>query len=83
MAAVNESHLALLRAHTWDEAVRRLDSLREELLLQLSKVPAQPHDVWLRGHAFGDMIWGLPDHDRHHAQQLKRARIGGTSPVEV
>jgi hypothetical protein len=82
MGAVNEAHLAPLRAHTWDEAVRRLDSLREELLQRLFQVPAQPDDVWQRGHAFGDMMWGLPDHDRHHAEQIKRVRIGGPAPVE-
>ena len=82
MAPVNEAHLAPLRAHTWDEAVRRLDSLREELLQRLFQVPAQPDDVWQHGHAFGDMMWGLPEHDRHHAEQIKRVRIGGASPVE-
>jgi|SRR5580765_4443061 len=82
MAPVNEAHLAPLRAHTWDEAVRRLDSLREELLQRLFQVPAQPDDVWQRGHAFGDMMWGLPEHDRHHAEQIKRVRIGDPVPVE-
>lgn len=82
MGAVNEAHLALLRAHTWDEAVRRLDSLREELLQRLFQVPALPDDVWQHGHAFGDMMWGLPDHDRHHAEQIKQVRIGGPTPVE-
>lgn len=82
MGAVNEAHLAPLRAHTWDEAVRRLDSLREELTLRLNDVPEQPDDVWQHGHAFGDMMWGLPEHDRHHAEQLKRARMRGTTRAE-
>ena len=81
MAAVNEAHLAPLRAHTWDEAIRRLDSLREELLLRISEVPALPDDVWQRGHAFGDMLWGLPEHDRHHAEQIKRARVGASATL--
>jgi hypothetical protein len=76
MAAVNEQHLAPLRALPWDSAVRRLDSLREQLLLRLNEVPALPDDVWQRGHAFADMLWGLPEHDRHHAEQIKKARIG-------
>jgi hypothetical protein len=80
--AVNEVHLAPLRAHTWDEAVRRMDSLREQLLHRLSQLPAQPDDVWQRGHAFGDMMWGLPEHDRHHADQIKLARLGELVPVE-
>jgi uncharacterized damage-inducible protein DinB len=82
MTPVNEAHLAPLRAHTWEEAVRRLDSLREELLQRLFQVPAQPDDVWQRGHTFGDMMWGLPEHDRHHAEQIKRVRIGDPVPVE-
>jgi hypothetical protein len=79
---INEIHLAPLRAHTWDEAVRRMDSLREQLLLRLSQLPGQPDDVWRRGHAFGDMMWALPVHDRLHAEQIKLARIGDLVPVE-
>jgi len=75
-AVHNEQHLSPLRALTWDSAVRRLDSLREQLLLRLHEVPALPDDVWQRGHAFADMMWGLPEHDRHHAVQIKRARTG-------
>ncbi len=83
MGPVNESHLAPLRAHTWDEAVRRMDSLREELLARLEALPAEPDHVWKQGHAFGDMMWGLPEHDRHHAMQIKNARIGGHAPLEA
>lgn len=75
-SAQNEQHLAPLRALTWDSAVRRMESLREQLLLRLNEVPALPDDVWQRGHAFADMLWGLPEHDRHHAEQIKKARIG-------
>jgi hypothetical protein len=75
-AVQNEQHLSPLRALPWDSAVRRLDSLREQLLLRLHEVPALPDDVWQRGHAFADMMWGLPEHDRHHAVQIKRARTG-------
>jgi len=80
--AVNETHLAPLRAHGWEAAVRRLDSQRELLLIRLSEVPALPDDVWRRGHAFADMMWGLPEHDRHHAEQIKLARIGELLPME-
>lgn len=83
MGLVNESHLAPLRAHTWDEAVRRMDSLRDELLQRLDGVPSEPEHVWKAGHAFGDMMWGLPEHDRLHATQIKNARIGGTPPLEA
>ncbi len=80
--AVNELHLAPLRAHGWDAAVKRLDSQRELLLLRLSEVPALPDDVWRRGHPFADMMWGLPEHDRHHAGQIKQARTGELLPME-
>jgi len=79
---VNEAHLEPLRAHTWDEAVRRMDSLREQLMWRVSQLPAQPDDVWQKAHPFGDMMWGLPEHDRHHAEQIKLARIGELVPVE-
>jgi hypothetical protein len=75
-SAQNEQHLAPLRALPWDSALRRMESLREQLLLRLNDVPALPDDVWQRGHAFADMMWGLPEHDRHHAAQIKKARIG-------
>ena len=82
-AEVNEVHLSPLRAHSWDDAIRRLDSMREQLLLRLSEVPAEPDDVWRRGHPFADMMWGLPGHDRLHAHQIKLARIGANDPVEA
>jgi hypothetical protein len=75
-ATVNEQHLAPLRALSWDSAVRRLESLREQLLLRLHEVPALPDDVWQRGHTFAEMLWALPEHDRHHADQIKKARTG-------
>lgn len=78
----NEAHLSPLRAHSWNDALRRLDTMREQLLLRLSEVPAQPDDVWRRGHPFADMMWGLPGHDRLHASQIKLARIGANDPVE-
>jgi uncharacterized damage-inducible protein DinB len=83
MAPVNAAHLAALGAHTWDEAVRRLEAMREELMRRLHEVPAAPEEVWLTGHAFADTLWGLPAHDRHHAAQIKLARIGDSLPVEV
>lgn len=76
IAAMNEAHLAPLRAHTWDEALRRMDSLRDELMERLARVPAN-EDVWRKGHAFADTMGHLAPHDRHHAQQIKLARIGG------
>jgi hypothetical protein len=81
-ASVNEAHLAPLRAHGWEASLRRLDSQRELLMLRLSEVPALPDDVWRRGHPFADMLWVLPEHDRHHAEQIKLARTGERVPAE-
>ena len=83
MSAVNEAHLAPLRAHTWEEAIRRMDSLRAELMERLAALPAEPAQIWNPGHAFGDMLLSLPGHDRNHAMQIKNARIGGRAPVEA
>ena len=75
LAAVNEAHLAPLRAHTWDEALRRMDALRDELMERLARVAAD-EAAWRKGHAFADTMGHLSQHDRHHAQQIKLARIG-------
>jgi hypothetical protein len=72
---VNEGHIAPLRSLSWDEAVQRLAATRERLLAALLAVPSEPAGVWAAGHAFGAMLLGLPDHDRHHAQQIQQARI--------
>lgn len=76
IAAMNDAHLAPLRGHSWDEALRRMDSTRDELMERLARVPADEH-VWRKGHAFADTMGHLSQHDRHHAQQIKQARIGG------
>ena len=75
MAAVNESHLAPLRAHSWEDALRLLQATREQLVSALVAVPAEPAGVWLPEHPFGAMLHRLPEHDRHHAEQIKDARI--------
>lgn len=80
--ALNEAHLAPLRALSWDDAVRRTDRLRDELVARLLAVPAEPVTPWEHEHAFGAAFWHLPQHDRHHAQQIKLARIGGPAPTE-
>lgn len=76
IAAMNDAHLAPLRDLSWDEALRRMDSLRDELMQRLARVPAD-EEVWRKGHAFADTMGHLAQHDRHHAQQIKLARIGG------
>lgn len=77
MAALNEAHLAPLRTLSWDEALRLLHTTREQLMAALVAVPAERTDVWSETHPFGAMMRSLPDHDRHHAEQIKTARVAG------
>jgi hypothetical protein len=58
----------------WDEAIDRLNTSRRELLESLESVPDEPADVWSPDHTFGRMIYGLPDHDRHHADAIRKWR---------
>ena len=77
MASVNEWHLGELRHLDWDAALRLLQTKRDELVAALVAVPAVPAEVWSPEHPFGRMLHALPEHDRHHAAQIKRVRIEG------
>jgi len=77
MASINEWHLGELRHLDWDAAVRLLQTKRDELMAALAAVPAEPAEVWSPQHPFGRMLHSLPNHDRHHAAQIKRVRILG------
>jgi hypothetical protein len=74
---LNQEHLAALRGSTWDEAVRLLHTTRAELMATLQAVPAEPAGLWSESHPFGAMMSALVVHDRHHAEQIKRARVAG------
>jgi uncharacterized damage-inducible protein DinB len=76
-AAMNEARLAQLREQSWDDAVRLLMTTRAELLERLQAVPAEPGDVWTTSHPFGAILRRLWEHDRHHADSIKNARIAG------
>ena len=73
-ARLNEENLAPLRHHDWDEALRLLHRTRQQLIEELESVPEEPSERWSPDHAFGAMLAGLPPHDRHHADQIKRWR---------
>lgn len=73
-ARINEENLAPLRHHDWDEALRLLNRTRQQLIEELESVPEEPSERWSEQHAFGAMLVGLPPHDRHHADQIKRWR---------
>lgn len=73
-ARTNEQDLAPLRVHDWDAALRLLQTTRQQLLEAIEAVPEQPALRWTIEHPFGEMLWKLPIHDRHHADQIKRWR---------
>ncbi len=73
-ARTNEDDLAPLRAHTWDDALRLLQTTRRQLMEAIEAVPDEPAQRWTVEHPFGEMLWKLPVHDRHHADQIKRWR---------
>lgn len=77
MARMNELHLGPLRPLSWDEAVRLLQATREQLMSALISVSSYPSEMWTDAHPFGAMLRALPVHDRHHAEQIKNARIEG------
>jgi hypothetical protein len=74
MAKVNETTLASLRHHAWDDALRLLHATRQSLLEALESVPDEPAEIWKEEHAFGWMFQRLPAHDRHHAEIIKQWR---------
>jgi hypothetical protein len=71
---INETNLAPLRHHDWEEALRLLHRTRQELMERIESVPEEPAGVWSPEHPFGGMMGGLPPHDRHHADQIKHWR---------
>ncbi len=77
MAEMNARHLAPLRGTSWDDALRLLQTSRERLMSALLEVPAEPAEVWTERHSFGAMMYALPQHDRHHAEQIRNARLAG------
>jgi hypothetical protein len=74
-ARMNEDDLAPLRAHGWDETLRLLQITRQQLMEVIEALPAEPADAWEPAHPFGEMLHLLPAHDRHHAAQVKDARL--------
>ena len=70
----NAEDLAPLRGHTWDQALQLLDSTRRELLERLAVVPEEPIERWQPSHPFGWMMEALHQHDRHHAERIRRWR---------
>jgi hypothetical protein len=73
-ARLNAQELAPLQHHSWDQALTLLDSTRRELQERLATVAEEPIELWQPAHPFGWMMEALYQHDRHHAQQIRRWR---------
>src|SRR4030095_15398955 len=76
MGILNAELMAPLRHLDWEEALRALHRVREQLMEEIESVPEEPAAVWSSEHPFGWMLHVLPPHDRHHADSIKRWRIG-------
>jgi hypothetical protein len=76
-AHANRAAVASLAHYDWDGALRLLHANRAELLTAIESVPEEPADVWAREHAFGQLLYSSTQHDRHHADIIKRWRTRG------
>ena len=75
-AAVNEEDLVPLRHLSWDDALRLLLTTRQQLIEAVESIPETPEEVWKEEHPLGWMFQRLPNHDLHHADSIKRWRVG-------
>ncbi len=75
MAAMNAADLEPLRHFDWEQALASLHTTRQDLEEALEAIPDEPGDIWSPAHPFGEMLHWLPEHDRHHAEVIKRWRI--------
>jgi hypothetical protein len=78
MGQLNAELMAPLRTLDWEEAVRALHRVREQLIEEIESVPEEPAEIWSPEHPFGWMLHALPPHDRHHADSIKRWRLERT-----
>jgi hypothetical protein len=72
---VNAQSLAQYDHLGWEEARRLLQTARGELRAAFEAIPDEPAEVWSEQHAVGWMARFLAGHDRHHADQIKAARL--------
>jgi len=72
--ALNAAGLVALEHYDWEAAKRLLQITREDLWDALDSIPAEPAEVWSPEHAVGELVREVTDHDRHHAEIIKRWR---------
>ena len=75
MGVLNAELMAPLRHLDWEDALRTLHRVREQLMEEVESVPEEPAERWNPDHPFGWMLHVLPNHDRHHADSIKRWRL--------
>jgi hypothetical protein len=75
MGMLNAELMAPLRHLDWEDALRTLHRVREQLMEEIESVPDEPAEIWGAEHPFGWMLNVLPPHDRHHADTIKRWRL--------
>lgn len=73
-ARMNAAEMAPLSSISWDEALRLLQSTRQKVTEAVESIPEDPPHVWAAEHPLMEMLAGLPRHDRHHADIIKRWR---------
>jgi hypothetical protein len=73
---LDEAGLAALDHHDWEGAKRLLQNTYEDLWDAFDSIPDEPADVWSPGHAVGELVREVTDHDRRHADVIKRWRAG-------
>jgi hypothetical protein len=72
--AMNRAGVEGLEHHDWEAAKRLLQSTYEALWDAFDSIPAEPAEVWALEHAVGELVREVTDHDRHHADVIKRWR---------
>ena len=73
---LDEAGLAALDHHDWEGAKRLLQNTYEDLWDAFDSIPDEPADVWSPEHAVGELVREVTDHDRRHADVIKRWRAG-------
>jgi DinB family protein len=72
--ALDEAGLAALGHPDWEGAKRLLQNTYEDLWDAFDSIPDEPADVWSPEHALGELVREVTNHDRRHADVIKRWR---------
>jgi len=70
----NDEGVAPLRGLDYGEALRRMQTVRQELMSALESLPEEPVTMWGREHALGRVVAGISSHDLFHSNLIKHWR---------